>query len=184
MNFCPHCGSDRVELRVPDGDDRPRHVCAACGRVHYVNPNLVVGTLPVWEGKILLCRRAIEPRLGFWTLPSGFLENDETLEQGAVRETVEESGAAVEIERLHTAFSLPHVNQVYLLFLARMTSPGLNPGPESIEAQLFPEEDIPWWDLAFRAVEFCLREFVADRDTARVHLGTYTRRPGDPWILG
>jgi ADP-ribose pyrophosphatase YjhB (NUDIX family) len=184
MNFCSACGSDRIELRIPPDDNRPRHVCLACDRIHYRNPTVVVGTLPVWEDRILLCRRAIEPRLGYWTLPAGFLENGETLEEGALRETEEEAGAAVTVDRLHTAFSLPLVNQIYLLYLAPMTEPGVNPGPESIEARLFAQEEIPWWDLAFRAVEFCLREYLAHPDTQRVHRGSYARKPGDPWILG
>lgn len=157
--FCPACGAE-LEVRVPPMDDRPRMVCSACSQIFYENPKLIVGTIPVWKGRILLCRRAIQPRDGYWTLPSGFMENNETPAEGAARETWEEARARVEIRGLHTLFSLPHVHQVYLIYLANLLDGRFEPGPESRECRLVSPEEIPWNDLAFRAVEFALHRFV------------------------
>ena len=143
MNFCSHCGSDRIEFRVPDGDSLPRNVCAACGTIHYRNPKVVVGCLPIWEGRVLLCKRAIEPRHGLWTLPAGFLENGESLEAGALRETEEEAHARVEIDALYTVISLPQIEQIYMMFRARLLDLGFGPGPESLDVRLYDEADIP-----------------------------------------
>ena len=165
-----------MRLGVPPGDTLPRVLCDACNRVFYENPKLVVGCLPLNEGgRVLLCRRAIEPRKGLWTLPSGFLENGETLEEGAIRETLEEAGARVSVARLFAGFSLPDIHQVYLLFLARLESPEFHPGHESSEARLFDPGEIPWNDLAFRAIRFCLERYVASGAGVKgpVHLGTH-----------
>ncbi len=162
MNFCKNCGAE-VDLVVPSGDDRPRHICPSCGTIHYENPKIVVGCVPVWEDKILLCRRAIEPRYGRWTIPAGYMENGETLAQGAARETLEEAGARVEIRRLYTVFNLTHINQVYLLFRARLLDNNFKPGQESLETVLFKERDIPWDDLAFLTVRETLRLYFKDR---------------------
>ena len=143
MRYCSHCGSADIGLRIPAGDNRPRFVCAACGTIHYQNPTIVVGCLPEWNGQVLLCRRAIEPRHGRWTLPAGFLENAETIGAGAVRETLEEANARVEIGELYTVISLPAINQVYMMFRARLADLDFGPGPESIEVRLFDEQQVP-----------------------------------------
>lgn len=161
--FCSQCGAP-VARRIPDGDNRERDVCDHCGAIHYQNPRMVVGTVPVWEGRILLCRRAIEPRYDTWTLPAGFMELAETTAQGALRETLEESGAQVELGQLFTVIDVPEVDQVHLYYLARAHSGQLDPGPESLEARYFDIADIPWDDLSFRTVATTLRHFVADRE--------------------
>ncbi len=162
MKFCSHCGHG-VSLRIPEGDNLPRFICDHCGTIHYQNPNIVTGCLPVYEDKILLCKRAIEPRHGYWTLPAGFMENQETLEQAAMRESAEEAYANVEIEQLYTVFSLPHVNQVYIMFRARLLDENFKPGIESLEVKLFSEDEIPWDDLAFRTIHYTLKYFFEDR---------------------
>ena len=141
----------------------PRHVCDHCDSIHYQNPKIVVGTLPVWENKILLCKRAIEPRYGAWTLPAGFMENDETLEQGALRESHEEANANLELEGLYTVFSLTHVNQVYVMYRARLLDLDFYPGSESLEVDLFEEKDIPWNEIAFRTIHHTLEFYFQDR---------------------
>lgn len=164
MRFCSECGAP-VERRIPDGDNRERDVCAACATVFYSNPKMVVGCLPEWEDKILLCRRAIEPQYGKWTLPAGFMENHETTEQGALRETMEEAGASVEALHLYTLCNLPHISQVYLMFRARLLNLDFAPGEESLEVRLFAEQDIPWDQIAFRTIEYTLRQYFNDRKT-------------------
>lgn len=163
MKYCPECGSP-VVLRQPEDDHRERHICTVCGAVHYHNPKLVVGAIPEWEdGRILLCRRAIEPRLGLWTLPAGFMENGETTLEGAARETLEEANARVEIGELYALYNIPHIDQVQLLFRARLLDLDFSPGMESLEVKLFGEQDIPWEELAFRPVRYTLQDFFADR---------------------
>ena len=163
VKFCSHCGSDRIALGIPQGDHVPRYVCAACGTVHYQNPKVVVGCLPEWEDEVLLCRRAIEPRQGLWTLPAGFLENNETLHAGAARETLEEARARVEVGALYTMISLPQISQVYVIFRARLVDLDFGPGPESLDVRLFREEQIPWEELAFRTIGRTLRNYFLDR---------------------
>ena len=162
MKFCSNCGAEVVR-RVPPGDNLPRWVCERCGEIHYQNPKLVVGALPEFEGRLLLCRRAIEPRYGYWTLPAGFMENDETAGQAALRETLEESGAAVELGAPFTMISVPRVNQVHLYYLARLRELGFKPGEETLEVALFEEARIPWDDIAFRTVGVTLKHWFADR---------------------
>lgn len=159
---CRACGT-RVSYRVPADDNRERAICPACATVHYENPLAVVGTVPVWGSQVLLCRRNIEPRFGYWTLPGGFLELGETTEQGAVRETTEEAGAAIELQSLYTLLNVVRVGQVHLYYRARLLSPRFEPGPETIEAQLFEEDEVPWDDLAFETVRTTLRCFFEDR---------------------
>ncbi len=179
MKFCSHCGAP-VEVRIPPGDTHPRHVCPACGAIHYQNPKVVVGCIPQWEEKILLCKRAIAPRSGLWTLPAGFLENDETTVEGAMRETLEEAGARVDVLDLHTLFNLPHVNQVYVMFRGNLVDLDFGPGPESLEVALYEEKDIPWGELAFPVIEQTLRLYYADRRTGRfgTHTGDIIRHSG------
>ncbi|MDP3872831.1 MAG: NUDIX hydrolase [Methyloversatilis sp.] len=162
MNFCADCGS-KVEQRVPVGDNRLRHVCPACGTIHYQNPRMVVGTLPVWEGQVLLCRRAIEPRLGYWTLPAGFLENGESAADGALRETLEEACARVALIAPYTMVSVPQIDQMHILFRAELIDTDFAPGSESLDVRLFDEADIPWDELAFRSVSLTLRTFFEER---------------------
>ncbi len=162
MKFCSECGQP-VSLRIPQGDNRPRHVCEACQTIHYQNPKIVTGTLPVWEEQVLLCRRAIEPRYGLWTLPAGFMENNETMEQAAERESREEANANIRIEQLYTLISLPHINQVYVMYKASLLDLDFFPGEESLEVRLFRENEIPWKEIAFRTIHFTLRQFFKDQ---------------------
>lgn len=162
MKYCSDCGSE-VSLKMPEGDSRERHVCDDCGTVHYINPRIIAGTLPVYDNKILLCRRAIEPRKGFWTLPAGFMENGETTEQAAARETIEEAEAKVDIHGLYTVFNLPHISQVYLFFRADVVGGKFGVGLESLEVGLFSEEDIPWNELAFPTIHRTLKFYFEDR---------------------
>lgn len=162
MNYCSHCGA-RVRQEIPAGDNRLRDVCTDCGMIHYQNPRIVTGCVPVYKDCVLLCRRAIEPRRGLWTLPGGFLELGETIEQGAVRETMEEAGASVTPDMLYTVFNVLHVGQLSLFFLADMDSPVFAAGEESLEVQLFDEQDVPWEELAFTTIRITLEHFFADR---------------------
>jgi ADP-ribose pyrophosphatase YjhB (NUDIX family) len=186
MKFCSVCGSDRIGTRVPDGDTLPRFVCERCGTIHYQNPKIVVGCLPVWEQRVLLCKRAIEPRHGLWTLPAGFLENGETVVAGAERETLEEASARVEIDGLYTLISLPQINQVYMVFRARLADLDFGPGPESLEVRLFDEEEIPWEGLAFRTIARTLRNYFLDRKLGRfpLHVSALQRRSPSPDVAG
>lgn len=173
MRYCSNCGT-QVELRIPEGDNLPRHVCIACGVIHYQNPKIVVGCIPEWEDKILLCRRAIEPRHGLWTVPSGFMENAETLGQGAERETLEEANARVRMGNLYAIYSLPHINQVHVLFRAQLLDLDFKPGMESLDVRLFSEEEIPWDKLAFRVIREPLKRYFEERRQGEpgFHMGT------------
>lgn len=162
MNFCSQCGH-AVSLRMPEGDGRERYVCDNCHTVHYQNPKIVVGCLPTWGEKILLCRRAIEPRRGFWTLPAGFMENGETTPEGAARETWEEAQAHVNMGDLYAVFNIRHINQVYMMFRAELSNGEFGVGEESLETRLFTEAEIPWDELAFPTIARSLRYFFEDR---------------------
>lgn len=164
IKFCNQCGT-AVEHAVPtDGDTRVRAICPACGTVHYQNPLNVVGCIPAMDdGRILLCKRNIEPRWGKWTLPAGFMELGETASQGAARETDEEAGADIEMGRLFSVISVPRVGQVHLFYCARLRSDILDPGHETIEARLFHADEIPWDELAFRTVSVTLQRYLEDR---------------------
>jgi ADP-ribose pyrophosphatase YjhB (NUDIX family) len=161
-SYCRSCGRP-TETRIPAGDSLPRQCCAHCGTIHYDNPKMVLGTLPVWEDKVLLCRRAIEPRYGMWTLPAGFMENNETTAEAAQRETDEEAGADIELLDIYTLISVPHISQIHGFYRARLRSPAFKPGEETLEAQLFAEEEIPWDELAFRTVKLTLQHYFSDR---------------------
>jgi ADP-ribose pyrophosphatase YjhB (NUDIX family) len=160
--YCSVCGKS-IARRVPPGDNRERDCCDECGTVHYVNPRPVIGTIPVWGDQVLLCKRAIEPRYGKWTLPAGFMEIGETTAEGAIRETAEEAGARIELGPLFSMVDVPHVEQVHLFFRARLLDLDFAPGLESLEVRLFLEREIPWDDLAFRTVSATLRWFFEDR---------------------
>ena len=169
MNYCSHCGAPVIQ-KIPPGDNLPRHVCGQCESIHYYNPKIVAGCIPEWEDQILLCRRAIEPRSGFWTFPAGFMEIGESTEQAAIRETKEEAQADVEIAALHAVLSLPHIGQVYLVFRGRMLSPAYEAGTESLEVGLFALSAIPWDHIAFPVVREALRRYVGDVTTGRFQL--------------
>ncbi len=176
MKFCSQCG-ENVRYVIPDDDNRQRYVCVSCDMIHYENPKIVTGTLPIWEDKVLLCRRAIEPRHGYWTLPAGFMECDETVQDAALRETQEEANANVALGELYSVFNLPHVNQVYMMFRARLLDLDFHPGVESLETALFRFEDIPWDELAFKTIEHTLRYYVEEfaNQDFKFHLGDIIR---------
>jgi ADP-ribose pyrophosphatase YjhB (NUDIX family) len=168
MNFCSNCGA-KVDLRIPPGDHLARYICDACGTIHYQNPRLVVGCVPEYEVKILLCRRAIEPRRGYWTVPAGFMENGETLQQAAARETQEEALARVEIGSLLTVVHVLHAQQVHVFFRATMLEPTFGAGIESLEAALVDPKDIPWADIAFPSTDYTLHRYLEDRAAGRTN---------------
>lgn len=173
INFCSSCGA-AVTVRIPAGDSLPRHVCDYCGTIHYRNPRLVVGALPVWQDKILLCRRAIEPRRGMWTLPAGFMENGETVAEAALRETREEANADIDLGEMYTLISVPHINQVHVVYRASLRNLEFSAGEESLEVRLFAETEIPWDEIAFRTIALTLRHYFEDRRSGAFHF-----HPGD-----
>ena len=162
MKYCTACGGP-LTLKVPEDEDRMRHCCQTCGLIHYQNPKIVVGCIPEWQDRILLCLRGIEPRKGLWTLPAGFLEQGETLAQGAQRETFEETRAQVQHLQPYRLFNISHVSQVYMMFRARLEAQTFQPTPESIEVKLFTEDQIPWDELAFPVIEETLKHYFHDR---------------------
>ena len=164
MKFCHLCAGP-ITHHIPPGDDKLRYCCLPCDQVFYQNPNNIVGTLPVWQDRVLLCRRAIEPRKGLWTLPAGFMENGEATLQGAIRETREEAGAELNLSEnsLYTIFNLPNINQVYLFFRAELANLEFKAGLESLEVELFTEEQVPWDSIAFAVVKSTLQQYFADR---------------------
>jgi len=173
IRFCNSCGA-AVTHRVPEGDSLPRAVCDACGHIQYENPKIVVGSLPLAGERILMCRRAIEPRYGLWTLPAGFMENGETAAQGAAREALEEANARIEVGELYTLFSVAHISQVHMMFRARLLDEDVSPGIESLEVKLVTVEEIPWDRLAFTIVRRTLQAYLEDRAS-----GVFTPRIGD-----
>jgi len=173
IHFCNSCGAS-VTHRVPDGDTLSRTICDACGTIHYQHPKLVVGCLPVHGDRVLICKRAIEPRYGLWTLPAGFMENEESASEGAAREALEEANARVEIEDLYTVFSIPHISQVYMMFRARLVDTNVSPGAESLEVKLVTEAEVPWDQIAFAMVKRTLEHFFEDRRN-----GAFLTRFGD-----
>lgn len=182
MKFCSNCGH-AVDHRIPPGDHLPRAVCPACDTIHYQNPKVIAGCVPVWDGKVLMCRRNIEPRLGLWTFPAGFLEMSETSAQGAARETLEESQAEVDIGGLLAVINVPYVSQIYMIYRGQMRSPHHAVTPESSETRLMREDEIPWDDIAFPTIWHSLRFFFEDRAKGieTIHtldlLTRYGRRP-------
>lgn len=171
MKYCSLCGAE-VSHQVPPDDNRPRYVCLSCRTVHYQNPRIVAGCLPEYKGKVLLCKRAIDPRYGYWTLPAGFMELGETSLEGAIRETREEANANVEVLELYMVLNLPHVDQVYMMFRSRLKDLDFSPGEESLEVGLFSEDEIPWDELAFSTIRETLRCFFRDRETGQFRLHT------------
>lgn len=182
MNYCSHCGAG-VSLRIPNGDSVLRYVCDSCEAIHYQNPKVVAGCIPEWEDKIMLCRRAIEPRYGLWTLPAGFMENSETTDEAAARETREEANAAVVVTSLYSMFSLPHINQVYVLFRAKLVDTNYSPGTESLEVGLYKEHEIPWDQMAFPVIYETLRRYYEDlaKGEFKTHIGEIVRTSSKPF---
>ena len=180
MRYCCHCQAELV-YAIPAGDDRRRYLCRACATVHYQNPRIVAGCLPVWGEQILLCKRAIAPRYGYWTLPAGFMELGETITEAGRRETREEANARVEIEALYAVFSLPEVDQVYMMFRSRLLDLDFSPGRESLEVGLFSEDMIPWNEIAFMTISETLRLYFKDRAQGGrfgLHSGDIVKRDG------
>lgn len=181
MKFCPDCGSAVIH-KVPDGDHLPRYVCTSCSTIHYQNPRIIAGCVIEVEGRILLCKRAIEPRHGYWTIPAGFMENGESVQHAAAREAVEEALAHVEIGSLLAIVNVLRAHQVHIMFRARLQSahPDFGIGPESLETQLYDEAAIPWPDIAFLSVEFALRRYLQDRreGVERLHFRDIDWRDG------
>lgn len=162
MSFCPSCGQPLIR-KIPEGDHLPRYVCTACGTIHYQNPRIITGCVIEIEGRLLLCKRAIEPRLGYWTHPAGFMENCESVAQGAAREAMEEALAKVEIGSLLSIVNVLHAHQVHITYRATLAEPGYGVGIESLETRLYDEAEIPWEDIAFLSVRFALQRYLEDR---------------------
>lgn len=179
MQFCSNCGSE-VNLQIPQGDNRERSVCVSCETIHYVNPKLVVGCILTWEKKVLLCKRSIEPRLGYWTLPAGFMENGESTAEGAAREAYEEANATPVSLELFGVYSLPRISQVYMMFLGQLKDGYASAGEESLEVGLFEQKDIPWSELAFPVVSESLEQFFNRNQSTseRAYLADVHSRPG------
>ena len=176
MNYCSQCGSI-VTYTIPEGDSLPRHVCEHCETIHYINPKIITGTIPEWDNKILLCKRAIEPRYGLWTLPAGFMENNETTVQGALRESMEEANAELSELSLFCLFSIPHISQVYMIYRGTLTNGQAHPGIESLEVGLFNENNIPWNDIAFPVISETLKLYYKDKQHGafKTHTGDIIR---------
>ncbi len=173
QKFCSQCGALNIR-KLLEGDNRERDLCDACGAVHYQNPRLVVGTLPILGDKILLCLRAIEPRANTWTLPAGFMELGEAMDEGAARETQEEAGVRIELGQLYTVINIPHVDQVHVYFLAKALGPELDPGPETLEARWYGLDEIPWDNLAFKSVSTTLKHYLRERATGHFETHHYS----------
>jgi ADP-ribose pyrophosphatase YjhB (NUDIX family) len=177
MNYCSHCG-EAVSSRVPEGDNRQRFICDACGIVHYQNPNNVAGAILTWEDKVLLCKRAIEPCHGLWTLPAGFMENNESVHQAAARESIEEANAKPGHLSLFGVFSMPYISQVYLMFSGKLLSEEISPGIESLEVGLYTRDEIPWGEIAFPVVSHSLELFFEyGAHSGKVHQARFSRGP-------
>ncbi|MCG8379887.1 MAG: NUDIX hydrolase [Proteobacteria bacterium] len=179
MKYCCYCSAELI-YEIPDDDNRYRYICRSCETVHYQNPKIVAGSIPVWEDQILLCKRAIEPRYGYWTLPAGFMELGETSLEAAIRETLEEANAKIEVEDLYAIFNLPYVDQVYMMFKSRLVDLDFSPGEETQEVKLFDEGNIPWNEIAFTTVKQTLKFYFEDRNNGnfRQHTGDIIKKEG------
>jgi ADP-ribose pyrophosphatase YjhB (NUDIX family) len=179
MKYCNQCGS-AVVFKLPPDDTHHRYVCTSCDTIHYQNPKIVTGCIPEWEGKVLLCRRAIEPRYGYWTLPAGFMELGETNYEAALRETAEEANARVDVIELYSVFNLQYADQVYMIFRSRLLDLDFSPGNESLDVKLFDESDIPWDKMAFTPIFHTLKFYFQDRHSGqyRLHTGDIIKRDG------
>jgi ADP-ribose pyrophosphatase YjhB (NUDIX family) len=166
--FCTQCGHP-ITRQIPQNDDHVRAVCSSCGHVHYENPKMVVGTIPVFQDRILMCKRNIDPRKGCWTLPAGYLENEESVQQGAVRETLEETRAQVQILSPYRMFNILFVDQIYMMFIAELLSQDFGPTTESTDVRLFSQSNIPWDEIAFDVIRQTLEDYFTDRKNAGDH---------------
>lgn len=178
MKFCSSCGSEEITQKVPKGDNRMRYVCPKCDEIFYHNPKIVAGCIAEWQGKILMCKRAIEPQHGKWTLPAGFMENQETMHAAAARETREEATAEVKNLRLYTMYNLPHISQVYVMYLGEMIDGVASPGIESLEVALMDESEIPWEEIAFPVIKETLELYFQDKNNSSgfdLHYGDMTK---------
>lgn len=173
IDYCDRCGSE-TQLTIPEGDQQPRHVCTNCDYIHYINPKIITGCLIEHEEKILLCRRAIEPQYGKWTLPAGFMENNETCSQGAARESYEEANANIRNIELYSVYDIPHISQVYMIYRAQLSDLDFYPGIESLEVMLFEKKDIPWTSLSFSVIRQVLIAYYQDKQTGNFTLKTGT----------
>lgn len=184
MKYCSTCG-EKVSLVIPDGDNRHRYVCGSCQAIHYQNPKIVTGCIPQWQDKILLCKRAIEPRYGLWTLPAGFMENDETNLQGAARETAEEANAQVENMQLFCVFSIAHINQVYTIYRGDLVDGVASPGVESLDVALLDESEIPWQDIAFQVINETLKLYFQDKKKGafNTYYGDIIKQDNESYIV-
>ena len=170
---CSQCGSSKIDFAIPPGDNKKRYICGSCNFIHYQNPNIVAGCILEWEGKILLCKRAIEPRLNYWTLPAGFLENEEPLEFGAARESKEEANAYSNDLRIFSIYSLIHISQIYIMYYGTLKDGKHSPGlEESFETKLYAQKEIPWDELAFPIITENLKLFFDKEKTDKPHTGT------------
>ncbi|MDH5473221.1 MAG: NUDIX hydrolase [Gammaproteobacteria bacterium] len=176
MNYCSHCGSSLI-YTIPDGDSLHRHVCQQCDTIHYQNPKIITGTIPEWDNKILLCKRAIEPRHGLWTLPAGFMENNETTIEGALRESREEANADLSNLSLFCVFSIPHISQVYMIYRGDINNGHASPGAESLDVNFFNENTIPWSEMAFPVITETLKLYYKDKRNGifKTHTGDIVR---------
>jgi len=184
MNFCSNCG-EKVSFIIPDGDNRQRHVCSGCDTIHYENPKIVTGCIAQWQDKILLCKRAIEPRHGLWTLPAGFMENEETNMEGAARETAEEANAEVDNMQLFCVFSIAHINQVYTMYLGDLVDGKASAGIESLDVALLSEEEIPWQAIAFQVINETLKLYYQDKKqgTFKTHYGDIIKQSDNSYSV-
>lgn len=184
MNYCSTCG-EKVSFVIPEGDNRYRYVCEGCQTIHYENPKIVTGCIPQWQDKILLCKRAIEPRYGLWTLPAGFMENEETNMQGAARETAEEANAKIDNMQLFCVFSIAHINQVYIMYRGDLVGGTASPGVESLDVALLKENEIPWQDIAFQVISETLKLYYQDKKQGsfKIHYGDIFKQSDDSYIV-
>ena len=169
MKFCSNCG-EQVTQKIPQGDNRPRYVCNTCATIHYQNPRIIAGCIAEYDNKVLLCKRAIEPRLGLWTLPAGFMENNETTLQAAARESYEEATATMTDISLYCTYSIPHISQVYIMYRGTLKDGYNKPGEESLETALYSQADIPWDHLAFPVMSESLKLYFADKHAGHFHI--------------
>ncbi len=184
MNYCSACG-EKVSLVVPEGDNRRRYVCTVCATIHYENPKIVTGCIAQWQDKILLCKRAIEPRHGLWTLPAGFMENEETNREGAARETAEEANAKIDNMKLFCVFSIAHINQVYTMYRGDLVKGLASPGVESLDVALMGEDEIPWQNMAFHVISETLKLYFQDKKKGEfvTHYGDIIKQSDDSYIV-
>jgi ADP-ribose pyrophosphatase YjhB (NUDIX family) len=184
VNYCSACG-EKVSFLIPEGDNRQRYVCNSCQIIHYENPKIVTGCIAQWQDKILLCKRAIEPRYGLWTLPAGFMENQETNLQGAARETAEEANAEVENMQLFCVFSIAHINQVYTMYLGDLVDGQASAGEESLDVALVAEDEVPWQDIAFQVINETLKLYYQDKKQGsfNTHYGDIIKQVNNAYIV-